>query len=228
MEPTRHILTSFESALENLRKDVLMMSSLFQRSLENARKGLFDRDEDWCNTVIVDDEEIDSLEIKVDTEGMDIMLRYHPVASDLRNVISAMKTSVNIERAADQAVGIARRARKLLTFSTVSDISRIQPMFDHTMAMFADAMKAYADRDPALSETLKPRDKDLDQMNKDFAESMTTLMPENPDSIRAFLELIFVARCLERIGDLAKSIGEDTIYAVSVKDIRHTNQAPVQ
>jgi phosphate transport system protein len=228
MEPTRHILTSFESALENLRKDVLMMSSLFQRSLENAKKGLFDRDEDWCNTVIVDDEEIDSLEIKVDTEGMDIMLRYHPVASDLRNVISAMKTSVNIERAADQAVGIARRARKLLTFSTVSDISRIQPMFDHTMAMFADAMKAYADRDPALSETLKPRDKDLDQMNKDFAESMTTLMPENPDSIRAFLELIFVARCLERIGDLAKSIGEDTIYAVSVKDIRHTNQAPVQ
>jgi phosphate transport system protein len=228
MEPTRHILTSFESALENLRKDVLMMSSLFQRSLENARKGLFDRDEDWCNTVIVDDEEIDSLEIKVDTEGMDIMLRYHPVASDLRNVISAMKTSVNIERAADQAVGIARRARKLLAFSTVSDISRIQPMFDHTMAMFADAMKAYADRDPALSETLKPRDKDLDQMNKDFAESMTTLMPENPDSIRAFLELIFVARCLERIGDLAKSIGEDTIYAVSVKDIRHTNQAPVQ
>ena len=205
-----------------------MMSSLFQRSLENAKKGLFDRDEDWCNTVIVDDEEIDSLEIKVDTEGMDIMLRYHPVASDLRNVISAMKTSVNIERAADQAVGIARRARKLLTFSTVSDISRIQPMFEHTMAMFADAMKAYADRDPALSETLKPRDKDLDQMNKDFAESMTTLMPENPDSIRAFLELIFVARCLERIGDLAKSIGEDTIYAVSVKDIRHTNQAPVQ
>ena len=213
MEPTRHILTSFESALENLRKDVLMMSSLFQRSLENARKGLFDRDEDWCNTVIVDDEEIDSLEIKVDTEGMDIMLRYHPVASDLRNVISAMKTSVNIERAADQAVGIARRARKLLALSTVSDISRIQPMFEHTMAMFADAMKAYADRDPALSETLKPRDKDLDQMNKDFAESMTTLMPENPDSIRAFLELIFVARCLERIGDLAKNIGEDTIYA---------------
>ena len=227
MEPARHILTNFESALENLRKDVLMMSSLFQRSLENARKGLFDRDEDWCNTVIVDDEEIDSLEIKVDTEGMDIMLRYHPVASDLWNVISAMKTSVNIERAADQAVGIARRARKLLALSTVSDISRIQPMFDHTMAMFADAMKAYADRDPALSETLKPRDKDLDQMNKDFAESMTTLMPENPDSIRAFLELIFVARCLERIGDLAKSIGEDTIYAVSVKDIRHTNQAPV-
>jgi phosphate transport system protein len=225
MEPKRHILTSFESALENLRKDVLMMSSLFQRSLENARKGLFDRDEDWCNTVIVDDEEIDSLEIQVDTEGMEIMLRYHPVASDLRNVISAMKTSVNIERAADQAVGIARRARKLCAVQAIPDSSRIQPMFQHTMAMFADAMKAYADGDPALSETLKPRDKELDEMNRNFAESITSLMPTNPDSIRGMLELIFVARCLERIGDLAKNIAEDTIYAVSVKDIRHTNQA---
>ncbi|MFZ4588548.1 MAG: phosphate signaling complex PhoU family protein, partial [Terrimicrobiaceae bacterium] len=90
MEPARHILTSFESALENLRKDVLMMSSLSARSLENARKGLFERDEDWCNTVIADDEEIDALEIQVDSEGVDIMLRFHPFASDLRNVIAAM------------------------------------------------------------------------------------------------------------------------------------------
>ncbi len=228
MEPSRHILTNFESSLENLRKDVLFMSSLFQRSLENARKGLFERDEDWCNTVIVDDEEIDSLEIKIDTEGMDIMLRYHPVASDLRNVIAAMKTSVNIERAADQAVGIARRARKLCALTAIPDTARIQPMYQHTMAMFSDAMLAYADGDPTLSETLKPRDKELDEMNKNFAESITTLMPSHPDSIRAMLELIFVARCLERIGDLAKNIAEDTIYAVSVKDIRHTNPAPVQ
>lgn len=228
METTRHILTSFESALENLRKDVLMMSSLFQRSLENARKGLFDRDEDWCNTVIVDDEEIDSLEIQVDTEGMDIMLRYHPVASDLRNVISAMKTSVNIERAADQAVGIARRARKLCALTAMPDTNRIQPMYQHAMAMFSDAMKAYADGDPALAETLKPRDKELDAMNKSFAESITSLMPSHPDSIRGMLELIFIARCLERIGDLAKNIAEDTIYAVSVKDIRHTNPAAPQ
>jgi phosphate transport system protein len=225
MESARHILTNFQSALENLRKDVLMMSSLFQRSLENARKGLFERDEDWCNTVIVDDEEIDTLEIQVDTEGMDIMLRYHPVASDLRNVISAMKTSVNIERAADQSVGIARRARKLCALHAIPDTARIQPMYQHTMAMFADAMKAYTDGDPTLSETLKPRDKELDEMNREFAESITTLMPTNPDSIRGMLELIFIARCLERIGDLAKNIAEDTIYAVSVKDIRHTNPA---
>ena len=125
MDSARHILSSFEDALDNLRKDVLMMSSLASRSLENARKGLFERDEDWCNTVIADDAEIDALEIQIDSEGIEIMLRFHPFASDLRNVIAAMKTSVNLERASDQSVGIARRARKLIALplmpSTVMD-----------------------------------------------------------------------------------------------------------
>ncbi len=199
-----------------------MMSSLTIRSLENARKGLFERDEDWCNTVIADDEEIDALEIQIDTEGMDIMLRYHPFACDLRNVIAAMKTSVNIERAADQCVGIARRARKLTALPQLEEISRIEPIFQLTGEMLNDAIKAYTDGDLELARTLKVRDKGLDELNRNFAETLTELMPQKPDSIRGFLELIFIARSLERIGDQAKNIGEDTIYAVSVKDVRHT------
>jgi phosphate transport system protein len=222
MDSTRHILTNFEAALDNLRKDVLMMASLATRSFENARKGLFERDEDWCNTVIADDEEIDTLEIQVDSEGMDIMLRFHPFASDLRTVIAAMKTSVNLERAADQTVGIARRARKLLALPHLPESSRIEPLFNMAGDMFRDAIKAYADGDIELARSLRIRDKELDELNRNFAESLTELMPSHPDSIRGMMELVFVARCLERIGDLAKNIGEDTIYAVEVKDIRHT------
>jgi phosphate transport system protein len=222
MDSTRHILTNFEAALDNLRKDVLMMASLATRSFENARKGLFERDEDWCNTVIADDEEIDTLEIQVDSEGMDIMLRFHPFASDLRTVIAAMKTSVNLERAADQTVGIARRARKLLALPHLPESSRIEPLFHMAGDMFRDAIKAYADGDIELARSLRIRDKELDELNRNFAESLTELMPSHPDSIRGMMELVFVARCLERIGDLAKNIGEDTIYAVEVKDIRHT------
>jgi len=221
-EAARHILSSFESALDNLRKDVLMMSSLASRSIDNSRKGLFDRDEDFCNTVIADDEEIDLLEIQVDNQGIEIMLRFHPFASDLRNVIGAMKTSVNLERAADQAVGIARRARKLIAFPVLPETANIEPLFRHACSMFNDAVKAYADGDIELAQTIKSRDKDLDQLNREFAESLTEKMPQNPDSIRGFLELIFIARCLERIGDQAKNIAEDTIFAVSLKDIRHT------
>ena len=225
METARHILTSFEDALDNLRKDVLMMSSLASRSLENARKGLFDRDEDWCNTVIADDEEIDALEIQVDGEGMEIMLRFHPFASDLRNVIAAMKTSVNLERASDQSVGIARRARKLIALPLLPVTSRIEPIFNLASSVFNDAIKSYADNDIELARTIKGRDKELDELNREFADSITEMMPQNPDHIRGFLELIFIARCLERIGDQAKNIAEDIIYAVSVKDIRHSHAA---
>ncbi len=222
METPRHILTSFETALETLRKEVLMMASLATRSIDNARKGLFERDEDWCNTVIADDEEVDALEIQIDNAGMDIMLRYHPFASDLRNVIAAMKTSVNLERGADQAVGIARRARKLISQPSLPELARIEPLFDMAATMFQDAIKAFSDSDIELARTLKLRDKDLDNQNRSFAETLADLMQKNPDSIRGYLELIFIARCLERIGDQAKSIAEDTIYAVEVKDIRHT------
>ena len=225
MESARHILTSFEDALDNLRKDVLMMSSLASRSLENARKGLFERDEDWCNTVIADDEEIDALEIQIDSEGMEIMLRFHPFASDLRNVIAAMKTSVNLERASDQSVGVARRARKLIALPHMPATSRIEPIFNLASSVFNDAIKSYADNDIELARTIKVRDKELDDLNRDFADDLTELMPQNPKHIRAFLELIFVARCLERIGDQSKTIAEDVIYAVSVKDIRHSNSA---
>ena len=225
METARHILTSFEDALDNLRKDVLMMASLSSRSLENARKGLFDRDEDWCNTVIADDEEIDALEIQVDGEGMEIMLRFHPFASDLRNVIAAMKTSVNLERASDQSVGIARRARKLIALPLMPVTSRIEPIFNLACSVFNDAIKSYADNDIELARTIKGRDKELDELNREFADSITEMMPQNPDHIRGFLELIFIARCLERIGDQAKNIAEDIIYAVSVKDIRHSHAA---
>ena len=199
-----------------------MMSSLTTRSLENSRKGLFERDEDFCNSVIADDEEIDVLEIQVDNEGIEIMMRFHPFASDLRNVIAAMKTSVNLERAADQCVGIARRVKKLLLHEQIAQTLRIEPIFQMSASLLHDSIKAYANNDIELASTIKNRDKQLDTLNREFADTLTDLMPENAGHIRAFIELIFIARCLERIGDQAKNIAEDTIFAVTVKDVRHT------
>ena len=199
-----------------------MMSSLTTRSLENSRKGLFERDEDFCNSVIADDEEIDILEIQVDNEGIEIMMRFHPFASDLRNVIAAMKTSVNLERAADQCVGIARRVKKLLLHEQIAQTLRIEPIFQMSASLLHDSIKAYANNDIELARTIKNRDKQLDTLNREFADTLTDLMPENAGHIRAFIELIFIARCLERIGDQAKNIAEDTIFAVTVKDVRHT------
>jgi phosphate transport system protein len=224
-ETSRHIFTGFDSALEELRKSVLMMASLTVRNLENARKGLFERDEDWCNTVIADDEEIDTLEIQVDRDGIETMLRFHPVASDLRQVIAAMKMSVNLERIADQAVGIARRARKLNATALLPETAEIEPLFRHAESMLLEAVKAYADQNTELARALKPRDRELDALNRNFANKLTELMPKRPEHIQGYLELIFIARFLERIGDQATNIAEDTIFAVAAEDIRHLPDA---
>ena len=109
----RHIITSFDTALNNLKNDVLMMSSLAERLIENAMQGLLKRDSSLCNMTIADDEEVDVLEKQVDKEGIEIMIRFHPVASDIRQVITTMKLGANLERVADQSVAIARRAKKM-------------------------------------------------------------------------------------------------------------------
>lgn len=221
-----HILGSFRDALQNLRNDVLMMSSLTERGLSHAAKGLFERDDEACNIAIADDEEIDLLEIQVDREGVDILMRYQPVASDLRHVVTAMKSSVNIERIADQNVNIARRARKLIGGEIPPIISNLQPMFTLAHRMFSDAIRAYSDADHELARSLKPRDRELDLLNKAFAEECTALMEAEPGAIREYLNLIFIARFIERIGDHASNIGEDIVFAVSAEEIRHTSKKP--
>jgi phosphate transport system protein len=219
-----HILSTLEEGLRELRNNALMMASLTERNLENARKGLFERDEDWCNTVIADDEEIDTLEVQIDRDGIDFMLRFHPFASDMRNVMTAMKFSVNLERIADQAVNIARRTRKLITRPVVAQTAELEPLFRFASQMVKDAIQAYADNNIELARSLKERDKTLDEMNRDYADKITNLMPQFPDSIATYMDLIFMARFLERIGDQAKNIGEDTIYAISAEETRHTNR----
>src|SRR6266513_424901 len=109
----KHILGTFDEALASLRNNVLMMAGLAERSLDRAVKGLLQRNDDLCANAIADDEEIDQLEKQIDKDGIDVLLRYQPVASDLRRVVAAMKLSPNIERVGDQATSIARRARKL-------------------------------------------------------------------------------------------------------------------
>src|SRR5437773_9175888 len=158
----KHILGTFDEALASLRDNVLLMSSLAERSLERAMKGLLERDDDLCANAIADDEEIDQLEKQIDKEGVDVLLRFQPVASDLRRVVAAMKLSPNIERIADQATNIARRARKLNRHPPLPEVEIIVPIQAHAMAMFKNAIDAFVREDVDLGRAVVARDKDLD------------------------------------------------------------------
>jgi phosphate transport system protein len=218
---SKHILGTFDEALETLRNNVMMMGSLTERSLDNALTGLMQRDDDLCATAIADDEEIDQLEKQVDKDGIDLLLRFQPVASDLRRVVSAMKLCSNLERMADQAVSIARGARKLNRHPALPEVELITPMREHSMRMFKDSVDAYVQEDVELGRGLKARDKALDEMNANASRRLIERMAQDPEQLRGYLNLMFIARHLERVGDHATNIAEDAVYAAAAEDIRH-------
>ena len=221
----KHILGTFDEALASLRNNVLMMSSLAERSLGNAFGGLFQRDDDLCALAIADDEEIDQLEKQIDKDGIDLLLRFQPVASDLRRVVSAMKLSSNIERIADQAVNTARKARKLNHHPALSELQVIEPIYQHALAMFRDSVDSYAREDVTLALTMEARDTTLDQMNAKASQRLIERMAKDPEQLRGYLNLMFIARHLERVGDHATNIAEDAVYAIAAEDIRHQHSA---
>jgi phosphate transport system protein len=223
---SKHILGTFDEALSALRNNVLMMASLTTRSLDNALNGLQQRNDDLCTTAIADDEEIDQLEKQVDKDGIELLLRFQPVASDLRRVVSAMKLSSNLERMGDQAVSIARKARKLNRHPPLAEVALIEPMREMAMKMFQDSVEAFVHEDVELGRGLKARDKALDELNSTTGRRMIERMAEVPDQLRGYLNLMFIARHLERVGDHATNIAEDAVFAAAAEDIRHQTPAP--
>src|SRR2546430_12084728 len=205
-----------------------MMAGLAERTLDRAVEGLLQRDNNLCVTAIADDEEIDQLEKQIDKDGIDILLRYQPVASDLRRVVAAMKLSPNIERVADQATNIARRARKLNKHSVLSEVDIIATIFAQAMSMFKDGVDAFVREDVDLARAVVARDDALDKLNKMANRQLTQRMAEDPEQLRGYLNLIFVSRCLERVGDHAANIAEDAVYAAAAEDIRHQPYAPTK
>jgi phosphate transport system protein len=221
MVTPKHILGTFDEALSALRNNVLMMAGLTERSLERAMKGLFNRDDNLCVTAIADDEEIDHLEMQIDKDGVAILLRFQPLASDLRRVVSAMKLSSNLERLGDQATNVARRARKLNQHPPLSEVDLIVPMRDKAMAMFKDSVDAYVREDVELARAIVSRDQALDELNRVVSRKLIQRMSQERDQLRGYLNLMFVARALERVGDHATNIAEDAVYAAAAEDIRH-------
>ena len=217
----QHILGTFDEALGDLRNDLLTMAGLAERSLDRAIKGLFQRDDNLCTSAIADDEEVDQLEKRIDKAGLEILLRFQPVASDLRQVISAIKLSPNIERVADEATNIAECARKLNGHPPLDEVKLIVPIQAYAKSMFKDSIDAFVREDVELARAVVSRDKQLDDMNASANRQLTERMMQDRDQLRGYLNLILISRCLERVGDHATNIAEDAVYAAAAEDIRH-------
>ncbi|NIP94066.1 MAG: phosphate signaling complex protein PhoU [Akkermansiaceae bacterium] len=224
-EPT-HILGRFQRALDELVEDLNRMSAIVTRSLENAFRGLRDRDTSLCAQVIADDEEVDQLEMKLDEEGLKIIMLYQPVASDLRKVVSVMKVSSNLERVGDQAVGIAKRGRKLNKSLELPETRLVEPVYDKAASLLRRSLEAFREGKVEVALEVKDEDAELDKAYKAVAKQLTGRMEEDSGRVKDYLDLQFVVRFLERIGDHAKNIAEDAVFAESAHDIRHGGERP--
>lgn len=227
MTESSHILGNFERALNQLSDDIIEMGNKVERSFELAVRGLVRRDTDLCNQVVADDEEIDQFEKDIDKQGMQIIALYNPVAHDLRKVISAMKVSNNLERVADQAVGIAKRARKINKNAEIPETRMVEGIYQLAASLLHDAIAGFnsgGSVDEAIA--IQTRDKEVDTAHKKLAKKLTRRMEADPEHVKDYLNLQFIIRFIERIGDHAKNIAQDTIYTESSVDIRHGGDLP--
>src|SRR5277367_800327 len=207
--------------ISNIRETLLMMASLANRNLALAMRALVERDDKLGASVEAEDSQLDELEISVDDLVISHMATHAPVATDCRFMLVASKISSNLERIADQAVAIVRRARELNKEPLLKPLIDIPRMAQIAAGMLRDSITALVDRRPELAQDIIKRDKEVDMINKQLARELTSFMLEDPSTITRALNLTIVARCLERVADHCKNIAEEVYYLHQAVDIRH-------
>ncbi|MBB5349859.1 phosphate transport system protein [Haloferula luteola] len=219
-----HIIRDFDESIRKLSESVISMGNQSRLNLQRAVEALIQRDIDRCKAVIADDSEIDEAERSVDAMGMDILLRFHPVARDLRLVISSMKAVASLERISDHAVNIAKRAKKMLSREEIREVRLIEPIYLMADELLRDALASFADRDSTTGRNLAVRDKELDRAHKRVVATLSQLLEEGGANSESYLHLILIVRSLERVGDLAVNVGEDAVFLDAAEDIRYAQR----
>jgi phosphate transport system protein len=222
-----HIFRDFDVAISALRTEVLSMAAQARHNLERAVTALLQRNTELANAVIADDDEVDELERRIDRMGVDALVRFHPVASDLRLVVSSMKISMNLERISDHATNIAKRAKKIASGPEVPEINLIEPLYQLADRLLRDAISAFSDRNAVLGASLHGRDKELDKLHHETNALFGSRIETTVGHSQEYLHLILIVRSLERVGDLATNIGEDAVFVESAKDLRHEDNREI-
>lgn len=207
--------------LGELKQKLLTMASRAEIAVNEAMRALVERDYDLALRVKESDTVIDQLEVEIDDMAIQLLAKA-PLASDLRLVTVAMKISQNLERVGDEATKIAKRARDLSQEPPVKVAVDLPRMAKLSLDMLKAALDSFVNRDPATARALIPRDKEVDNINKQVTNQLAQHMMENPETIKRCLSLITISRSLERIADHATNVAEEVVYLYEAQDIRHT------
>ena len=211
----------FEAQLAHIRETLLLMSSLTDRSLSLAVRAVVERDDALADLVEASDSEIDQLEVTVDDLIVTYMATHGPIARDSRLMLIASKISSDLERIADQATTIARRARALNKEPQLVVVTDIPVMATMTQEVLRDAITSFVEGRFEIAQAIIPRDKEIDELNRRIAKKLIALMIEHPENVTRSVHLMIIAKAIERAADHAQNIAEEVFYLYKGQDIRH-------
>ncbi len=217
----KHSIPGFDTALENLHSDIMLMCSLVRRAASNVRRGFLENDDDLCAAAIADDEEIDLLEKQVDLTGTEILMKYQPVAFDLRWVLATIKLSAHLEGVSDHFVVIARRLRQAEGGSLNEDQELMAPLFDAVENSLAEALESFSAVNGRLADKVRVQMPPLAESLRDLEEQFTEEISADRQSSRLRIAMMTLTRSLEQIAHLIQSIAEEVIYVAEAQDVRH-------
>jgi phosphate transport system protein len=218
-----HTSKQYDAELESVRERVLLMGELVGRQVRLGIDVLIKSDEALMDRIIAEDHRVNALEVGIDESCTQIIARRQPTANDLRAVMMMIKTITDLERIGDEAKKIAITAKNLSRKKslTLPRFNKIKIMTKLTLDMLAQSLDAFAKLDISAVPQIMHQDEQVDEEFRAIMRYLVTFMLEDPRTISSALEILFVAKSIERIGDHAKNISEYVVYMVKGRDVRH-------
>ena len=222
----KHLSSQFDAELNAVSSKVLEMGGLVESQIISAMQALNEFDIGIADQVIAAEVRLNTMEVEIDEECSNIIARRQPAARDLRLLMAISKTITNLERAGDEAEKIAKRVKRINEDGAgrTVNIAEIKLSGEMAVSILRRALDAFARLDTVAAAQIVRDDKAIDDEFRAFVRKLVTYMMEDPRTISAGLDYLFIAKAVERIGDHAKNIAEFIIYIVKGTDVRHISR----
>ncbi|UOK42030.1 MULTISPECIES: phosphate signaling complex protein PhoU [Flavobacterium] len=219
-------MTQLENEIQNLKDELIDLWLLVNLQLEKAHQSLFSMDNDLAREIIANEKRVNSYELKLDRNCENVFALFNPVAMDLRFVLAVLKINTNLERTGDIAAGIARFIKEIDDDfdKELLEIANVKEMFEVSIFMMSNILEAFEKEDTKLARKIFKQDETLDKIKKKANGVIAKYCKEKPDNIEQALYLLSIIQKLERVGDHAKNMAEETIFYIEAKVLKHKSK----